>query len=78
MTTRRGNTICVSIPGGFFQALQPEMSIGSMACIATFQSLVGFFRPCNNDENPSRNPKSSVSIPGGFFQALQLGCPGIP
>gem|GEM_PF-2277426 len=39
--------IFVSIPVGFFQALQHLLDAATMSSISLFQSLSGFFRPCN-------------------------------
>ncbi len=36
-----------------------------------FQSLSGFFRPCNTSGGRGGGMSSVVSIPVGFFQALQ-------
>ncbi len=63
----------VSIPIGFFQALQPLPTRRFLSSARTFQSLSGFFRPCNGSGPQDRNFGHSVSIPIGFFQALQLG-----
>jgi len=86
--------IYVSIPVGFFQALQPRSGLGSAASssfnpcrvfsgLATlpiwttvdrtrwFQSLSGFFRPCNAEHRRHVEDAVFVSIPVGFFQALQ-------
>ncbi len=63
--------VAVSIPVGFFQALQ--QSILTRSCLtAWFQSLSGFFRPCNDREDVIHLELGPVSIPVGFFQALQL------
>ena len=62
----------VSIPVGLFQALQPE-DAGQLSLVFTgFQSLSGFFRPCNPLIWMWIPEVLTVSIPVGFFQALQL------
>ncbi len=62
----------VSIPVGFFQALQLIGGISRGDSPKAFQSLSGFFRPCNLVEYVSgMDPRDAVSIPVGFFQALQ-------
>ncbi len=61
----------VSIPVGFFQALQRDGS-GTLECPeCKFQSLSGFFRPCNQPKEDDETFDDWVSIPVGFFQALQ-------
>ena len=42
-----------------------------MASQEEFQSLSGFFRPCNEAEGLETDAFKAVSIPVGFFQALQ-------
>ncbi len=66
-----GLQIHVSIPVGFFQALQPSCSCGAGKPVPWFQSLSGFFRPCNNQRSCRFVRWRCVSIPVGFFQALQ-------
>jgi len=85
----------VSIPVGFFQALQLRGKIrqglrygGFNPCrvfsglatlgrrfsrhpVTSFQSLSGFFRPCNIRVGSGPCSHVVVSIPVGFFQALQ-------
>jgi len=62
----------VSIPVGFFQALQPKREAMRHGPEPEFQSLSGFFRPCNSITPFSSEKSGFVSIPVGFFQALQL------
>ncbi len=61
----------VSIPVGFFQALQPKSRFLIRLVTSWFQSLSGFFRPCNNLPGGGYARIRRVSIPVGFFQALQ-------
>ncbi len=63
--------IGVSIPVGFFQALQQGGGYVFGESHRLFQSLSGFFRPCNIDSTCESEGASLVSIPVGFFQALQ-------
>ena len=65
----------VSIPVGFFQALQRDGPIFVCVENAEFQSLSGFFRPCNFVERSRKTMENDVSIPVGFFQALQRHSP---
>ncbi len=65
----------VSIPVGFFQALQLKVSPGGMVAAVLFQSLSGFFRPCNTVQMLVQGMEWAVSIPVGFFQALQPNDP---
>ncbi len=44
----RGEPSVVSIPVGFFQALQLQLGAEGLVRELPFQSLSGFFRPCNN------------------------------
>ena len=61
----------VSIPVGFFQALQHILYSLWTARAGLFQSLSGFFRPCNDAVVNIQIDEDPVSIPVGFFQALQ-------
>jgi len=61
----------VSIPVGFFQALQPPIKI-TLDAPLTVSIPVGFFQALQHDHGGIRRPgHHRVSIPVGFFQALQ-------
>ncbi len=74
---RAWETLEVSIPVGFFQALQLAMS-GTVDQTTWDVSIpVGFFQALQLVGQPlPESPKLDVSIPVGFFQALQPGDAG--
>ncbi len=61
-------------PCRVFSGLATYALWGSVSSGKTvFQSLSGFFRPCNEGDAPPGAAGADVSIPVGFFQALQPG-----
>ena len=58
-------------PCRVFSGLATEGEDPPGAPIRGFQSLSGFFRPCNPRPSFFPPPRHLVSIPVGFFQALQ-------
>ena len=63
----------VSIPVGFFQALQRRTQGSSQPSAAMFQSLSGFFRPCNSDDTNLRRTGALFQSLSGFFRPCNLG-----
>ncbi len=61
---RRG----VSIPVGFFQALQHRCTKSHEYIFMLFQSLSGFFRPCNSSFRHAMDGMTLFQSLSGFFR----------